>query len=221
MIPWGWNILTYNNYTLIVFIFGSWSALCLHTIEIKGVEDETASKLEHIIITVLVVGIITIALLEIRSGKIFGDEYKAKVAVEKALAKEPVLAIIAKCRPAKEFDSLEKIEAADKLYEEKGLLPWQDNIGCWESRITRDMLPVKLAIVEEPTKNWGQVVKNPHIANAFVDWPSAGEECEIKPDGDESRKLPCQKATFTLALKYFQFHSTGKETGKVEVIIRQ
>jgi len=142
--------------------------------------------------------------------------------MEETLAKEPVIAVIARCRPAKEFDSVEKVQAASKLYKEKGLLPWQKNMGCWESMISQDMLPVRLAVVEAPTNGWSQVVKSPQInGGAIVDWPGAPECIEVMPNGDESKKLPRNKAIFNFPGYFTQFHSNCSEPEKVEVVVRQ
>lgn len=141
---------------------------------------------------------------------------------EKALAQNPVLAIVAKCQP-KDFDSPEKVSRAAKLYQEEGLLPWHGSMTCWESLITKEMLPVKLAVVEAPIGNneLSQEIRTPRISGTFSDWPLASETCEIVPDGDKSKKLPCQKAIFASPLRFFQFHSTGPKPEKVEVVVRQ
>jgi len=132
------------------------------------------------------------------------------------------LRAVAECNLGKpEFTLSEKGEVpAIKMYEEQGLKPWFASMSCWQSKITPDMLPVQLAIVEVPATGSSEVVNNPHMRAVVIDWPEAPINCELIPNGEEAKKLPCQQATFSEPLRFFQFHSTGKAY-KQEVVIRQ
>jgi len=140
-----------------------------------------------------------------------------------ALEGYPPLRAVAKCQP-KEFDTLEKAEKAVKLYSEKGLLPWHRSMSCWEGSITKDMLPVRLAVVIAPTgtDKWSGEVKNPHTTQDMQltrrplnnDW----ENCEMIVDKDSQKIMSCEES-FNYLSSVLQFRSKGKGNLKVEVRI--
>jgi hypothetical protein len=78
-----------------------------------------------------------------------------------------------------------------------------------------------LDVVEAPTEGLSRVVRNTRIANTFTDWTNNVAECEIIPDGDENKKLPCREAKFDYPLNFFQFHSTGPKPIEVVVVVRR
>ena len=234
MIPWFWNVLSYTWFTLIFFNVGVWTVLYLNTIKTKDTatgkdskeNDPTASKLAGLISVLLILGLITTAVMKVMQGDDTKEEYDKKVAAEKlqrkVLSKSPVIAMVASCRPAEEFDTVEEIEAAKKLYEEKGLLPWQDSIECWEKKLHKKMLPVRLAIVQAPLNNWSEQIKNPHTTQDMQltpgpindDW----EKCEMIPNGDVSKKVACEDG-MEVYPKFIQFRSNNGEIKvKVDII---
>lgn len=122
------------------------------------------------------------------------------------------------------------------LYGKEGFKPWDhDNqfgggSACWGLKLAglgyyKDeevKLPARLTIVEAPANGeLSQIVKNPKLNNGYITWPSAPKECEVVPDGDESKKVPCLEANFTYVVNSYRFRSTGTEPLKFEVVVRR
>lgn len=176
MIPWWWDVLTFTWYHFAFFNLGFWTVLYLRTIKTKDKKDEetkedhpTASKMASVIVLVLVVGLLTTAWYKIQQGDLTREGYQKKITTEKALAKEPVIAVVASCLP-KEFDTTEKVEAASKLYREKGLLPWLNSSGCWGVKL--NVPEVNLAIFKAPKDEFGEIIKTPTMWGYKIFWDS-------------------------------------------------
>lgn len=122
------------------------------------------------------------------------------------------------------------------LYGKEGFKPWDhDNqygggSACWGLKLAvlgyykedEIKLPARLALVEAPASGeWGWVIKNPHLNNAYTTWPDAPTDCEVMPDGDESNVHPCLEANFSYPLKFFQFRSTNGKPIRFEVVVRR
>lgn len=122
----------------------------------------------------ILVGFLTALIEHSRMGGLTPKEYKKKVVAEKKMAKEPILEAIAACRPDKEFDTAEKIEAASQRYREHGVESWMSDYRCWETKIPRG-ISFTLAVVEATDQNWSRSIPLPQMGmRNFWDNP-AGE----------------------------------------------
>jgi hypothetical protein len=231
MIPWWWEILTYTWYTWMFANLGFWSILYLHTVKVKSADgkdtresDPVSSRLANIITVILLVGLATTSWLYFQTGDLTQEEFASKKETEKTirrlLIKEPVLAVVAKCQP-KEFDTPKKLEEAIKLYADKGLLPWHSSMSCWESMITKDILPVRLAVVSVCDGS-SEVVKNPHsvqdIQLTYRLINGSWKDCGIIVNGNLQNILGC-KDGLSFPPSTVQF--VGKKSFKVEIRIIQ